>query len=139
MKKLKKKKSKKRKTTIPPVEISAVSDDHIPSNVDGVTYVYAYIDANFQGARTVSLSHRNTFNLNLGFTAKVPDGFELVFDLTPEFKDRGLEVYKNALRGEGGAYLSVRNLGREIAQIHHRQAVATARIVPVYELTIKVK
>lgn len=116
-----------------------MSDDHVPSTYEGVTRVFAHVESNVQGQRVVSLSHRNTFNVDLGFTAKVPDGFELVFDLSPELKERGLEVYKNTLRGEGRAYLSVRNLGREIVQIHHREAVATARIIPVYELTIKVK
>jgi hypothetical protein len=77
--------------------------------------------------------------LDLGFTAKVPEGFELVFDLLPELKERGLEVYKNTLRGKDKASIGVRNLGREIVQIRHQDPVAIARIVPVYELTLRVK
>lgn len=118
--------------------MAPVTPSHTPLSSEGEVRVFAYVESNLQGNRTVALSHRNTFNLDLGFVAKVPDGFELVFDLMPEFKERGLEVYKSTLRGEGRAYLSLRNLGREIVQIRHQEAVATVRIVPVYELTFKV-
>lgn len=136
---LKKLKKKSRRNTIPPVEVKTVSDGHVPLKQEGVIRVFANVDANFQGSRIVALSHRNSVVLDLGFTAKVPDGFELVFDLLPELKERGLEVYKNTLRGKDKASIGVRNLGREIVQIRHQDPVAIARIVPVYELTLRVK
>jgi dUTPase len=86
----------------------------------------------------VLLSHRNSVNVDCGFSAKVPDGFELVLDLLPELKERGLEMFKGTLRGEGKVAFSVRNLGREIVNLSHRQKVASIRIVPVYELNFKV-
>src|SRR5687767_4703810 len=77
LKKIGKKSSKK----IPVVKITPVSPEHTPVNEDGVQYVFANIETSLQGGRTALLSHRNTVNIDCGFTAKVPTGFELVLDL----------------------------------------------------------
>lgn len=137
LKKLKKKKNSKIK--VPSVKIVPVDNEHVPVNENGINYVFANIESGIQSGRSRLLSHRNSINIDCGFTADVPEGFELVLDLLPELKERGIEVFKSTFRGKGSVSLSVRNLGREIVNINHCQKIALIKIVPVYELTFKVK
>jgi hypothetical protein len=140
--KLKKAKKKTGRTSlaVPPVEIKVDKPDFIPTqSIGGTWHLMANVCGNVQGERAVRLSHRNSHNLDCGFTAKVPEGFKMVLELTSEFKDKGLEVYNNVITGEARVGLSVRNLGREIVVIRDREVAAFARIEPLYNLSFEVK
>ncbi len=123
---------------VPPVEIVVDSAEFTPVAEDGLTWLVANVPVSISGNRQVALSHRNAATVDCGFTAKVPEGYKLVLELSPEKKDHGLEVYKNTITGESRVSLSVRNLGREIAVVNHRDRVALMRIEPIYQLTFKV-
>jgi dUTPase len=137
-----KKRLKNEKTSsqdVPPVEITQLESEHYaPVEAPDGFWVVANLPANVQGTRAISLSHRNSFDVDCGFAVKVPEGYKLVFDLSPEYKERGLDVYKNIVTGEGRVTVGVRNLGREIVNINNRIRIASARIEPLYKLTFKV-
>jgi len=76
--------------------------------------------------------------VDCGFSAKVPEGYKLVIELSPDLREHGLEVYKNTITSESRVNLSVRNVGREVAVVNHRDRVALLRIEPIYPLTFKV-
>jgi dUTPase len=123
---------------VPPVEILLDSAEFCPVSEDGLVWLTANVPVSISGNRQIALSHRNAANVDCGFTAKVPEGYKLVVELSPEKREHGLEVYKNTITGESRVSLSVRNLGREIAVVNHRDRVALLRIEPIYPLTFKV-
>ncbi len=135
------KKTRKGKTSslaVPPVEIQLDDSAFTPITEGNQTFVYANVPFSINGNRQYAMVHRNSSTIDCGFSAKVPEGYKLVLDLLPDLKDHGLEVYKNTIVGEGRVTLSVRNLGREIAVVNHRDRVAALRIEPIYSLTFKV-
>lgn len=97
----------------------------------------ANVPMGISGIKMVSLSHRNSSNIDCGFSVKIPDGYKLVVELLSHFKDRGLEIYNNVLTGESRLSFNVRNVGREIVVVNNRDRVAFLRIEPIYPLTFK--
>jgi dUTPase len=136
--KVKKKPAKKKEKVssqgVPPVEILLDASEYCPDK-DG--WVVANVPITIAGTRQIALSHRNSALVDCGFEVKVPVGFKLVVELAPNFKDRGLELFNNTLVGSSRVNFSVRNLGREIIVINHRDRVGFLRIEPVYPLTFK--
>jgi hypothetical protein len=133
-----KKKEKPSSPSAPSVEISLDSLEFAPIVEANVVWLVANVPFSIAGNRQIALSHRNWATIDCGFSAKVPEGYKLVLELSPDHKDHGLEVYKNTIVGENRVNLSVRNLGREIAVVNHRDRIALARIEPIYPLTFKV-
>jgi hypothetical protein len=136
--KARKKKEKPSSPSAPSVEISLDSLEFAPIVEANVVWLVANVPFSIAGNRQIALSHRNWATIDCGFSAKVPEGYKLVLELSPDHKDHGLEVYKNTIVGENRVNLSVRNLGREIAVVNHRDRIALARIEPIYPLTFKV-
>lgn len=124
--------------SVPPVKVVPDHPDFVPLSEDRLTWVFANVASNLQGSRVIQLTHRSSQSVDCGFIAKVPEGYHLVFDLSPDFKEKGLEIYKNTVVGESRVSLGVRNLGREIIVIRDRERVATVRIEPLYELNFEV-
>lgn len=111
----------------------------MPVEEGGQYWIRANIPVGVAGNRQYALTFRNCVSVDCGFSAKVPEGYKLVFELAEHLKDHGLEIYKNTIIGDSRVCISVRNLGREIGIISHRDLVATMRIEPVYTLKFKVK
>lgn len=123
---------------MPPIEIQLDAMAFMPKTENGLTYAFSNVPVSIAGNRQIAMVHRNCSTVDCGFSVKVPEGYKLILDLADELKDHGLEVYKNVITGENRATLSLRNLGREIAVVNHRDRVATMRIEPIYPLTFKV-
>lgn len=90
------------------------------------------------GNQQCAISYRSSALIDCGCDVKIPEGYRLILDLDDEFKNRGLDIYKNVLIGETRLAAHVRNVGREIVVIEHRSKVFTMRLEPIYPLTIKV-
>lgn len=121
----------------PPVEIFLDSLEFNPVTENDCAWVMANVPMGISGIKMVSLSHRNSSNIDCGFSVKIPDGYKLVVELLSHFKDRGLEIYNNVLTGESRLSFNVRNVGREIVVVNNRDRVAFLRIEPIYPLTFK--
>lgn len=127
-------------SSVPPVEITVDREISTPVEEDGVWWLTASIPSNVQGERTLNLGYRQSSFIDFGFSVKVPEGFELTFNLSDDLRSRGLEVYKNRVSGDNKASLGVRNLGKELVIIRDKDRIAFATIRPIYPLTfIKVE
>lgn len=135
---LKAKKKGKISSRVPPVEVSLDGPEFTPQAEDGFTWLIANVPVAIDGNRRVALGHRGMATVDCGFSAKVPEGYKLVIELSPDLREHGLEVYKNTITSESRVNLSVRNVGREVAVVNHRDRVALLRIEPIYPLTFKV-
>lgn len=135
-----KKTQKKEKVSfqnVPPVEVYLDSPEFSPVTENDVSWVVANVPFSIAGTRQVALSHRNSVLVDCGFSVKVPEGYKLVVELSSSFKDHGLEIYNSTIVGDNRVSFNVRNLGREIAVINHRDRVAILRIEPIYPLAFK--
>lgn len=129
------KKKEKPSSHVPLIKISLDSAFFMPSDSGNL---FANVPAVVGGLRQIALSHRNSAVVDCGLSVKVPKGYQLVMDLSPDLKEHGLMIYNNVITGDGRVTISVRNVGREIAIINHRDFVAVMRIEPVYKLKFKV-
>lgn len=123
---------------VPPVEIQLDGLEFNPLLEEGLYLVAANLPTTTGGTRQIALSHRNSAQVDCGFNAKIPSGYRLVVELSSNFKDHGIEIYKNSFIGENRISFSIRNLGREIVVINHRDRVGYLRIEPIYPLTLKI-
>lgn len=124
----------KEKVCSPEIEIKLESDEFMPT--DG--WVAANIPVAVGSNRQITLSHRSHATIDCGFSVKIPEGYRLILELSPSIKEHGLDVYKNVIIGEDRASISVRNVGREIAVINHRDRIAQLKVEPIYPLKLKV-
>lgn len=125
-------------SNVPQVEVDSDEELFVPVTENGTTYVRCNVPINVTGTRSIPLSYRNCCHVDCGFSVKVPDGFRLVVELLPEFKDRGIDAYGNLIIGESRVSVMLRNLGKEIVTINHGVRFAHLRIEPNYLLKIKV-
>lgn len=80
----------------------------------------------------VGLGPRGTAVVDCGLTVEVPDGFKAVAHLEPSLAGKGLLIDGNVYTGDARIAFRLRNVGREIVPVLHKDRVATLSLEPVY-------
>jgi len=80
----------------------------------------------------IGLGPRATAVVDCGIEVTIPDGFKAVAHLEPSLAGKGLLIDGNVYSGTARIAFRVRNVGREIIPVLHKDRVASLSLEPVY-------
>lgn len=121
-----------------PTKVQADSPDFIPQPNKTTVQLLANIptpaDMKSQPGyvHRIGLGPRATAVVDCGVTVTVPSGFKAVAHIDPAFAGKGLLIDGNIYSGEARIAFRVRNVGREIIPVLHKDRIATLSLEPVY-------